>query len=62
MFAELAMKRTPRSAELVTEAIRLARAREPHGEISGWGGRPAQRNSGAGDATYQLQQFKVTIA
>jgi hypothetical protein len=29
------MKRTRRSAELVTEAIRLARAREPHAEISG---------------------------
>jgi hypothetical protein len=48
VFAELAMKRTRRSAELVTEAIRLARAREPHGEISGSGGRPAQRKSGAG--------------
>jgi hypothetical protein len=35
VFAELAMKRTQRSAELVTEAIRLARAREPHAEISG---------------------------
>jgi hypothetical protein len=29
------MKRTRRSAELVTEAIRLARARQPHAEISG---------------------------
>jgi hypothetical protein len=35
VFAELAMKRTRRSAELVTEAIRLARAGEPHAEISG---------------------------
>jgi hypothetical protein len=35
VFAELAVKRTRRSAELGTEAIRLARAREPHAEISG---------------------------
>jgi hypothetical protein len=34
VFAELAMKRTRRSAELVAEAIRLARASEPHAEIS----------------------------
>jgi hypothetical protein len=31
------MKQTRRSAELVAEAIRLARAREPHAEISGSG-------------------------
>ena len=35
VFAELAMKRTRRSAELVAEAIRLARARQLHAEISG---------------------------
>ena len=35
VFAELAMKRTRRAAELVAEAIRLARAREPHAEITG---------------------------
>ena len=35
VFAELAMKRTRRSADFVAEAILLARAREPHGEISG---------------------------
>ena len=35
VFAELALKRTRRSAELVAEAIRLTRAREPHAEISG---------------------------
>jgi hypothetical protein len=34
VFAELAMKRTRRSAELAAEAIRLARARQPHAEIS----------------------------
>jgi hypothetical protein len=35
VFADLAMKRTRRAAELVAEAIRLARAREPHAEITG---------------------------
>ena len=35
VFAELAMKRTRRAEELVTEAIRLARARPPRAEITG---------------------------
>jgi hypothetical protein len=35
VFAELAMKRTRRAAELVAEAIRLARPREPRAEITG---------------------------
>jgi hypothetical protein len=35
VFAELGMKRTRRAAELVAEAIRLARAREPQPEIVG---------------------------
>lgn len=35
VFTELAMKRTRRAAELVAEAIRLARAREPRAEITG---------------------------
>jgi len=35
VFAELAMKRTRRATELVAEAIRLARAREPRAEITG---------------------------
>ena len=35
VFAELAMKRTQRAAELVAEAIRVARAREPRPEITG---------------------------
>ncbi len=35
VFAELAMKRTRRAAELVAEAIRVARAREPRAEIAG---------------------------
>jgi len=35
VFAELNVKRTRRAAELVAEAIRLARAREPRAEIAG---------------------------
>jgi len=35
VFAELAMKRTRRAAELVAEAVRVARAREPRAEITG---------------------------
>jgi len=35
VFAELAMKRTRRAAELVSEAIRVARTREPRAEITG---------------------------
>ena len=34
VFAELAIKRTRRAADLVAEAIRVARAREPHAEIT----------------------------
>jgi hypothetical protein len=35
VFAELAMKRSRRAAELVAEAIRIARARKPRPEITG---------------------------
>jgi hypothetical protein len=35
VFAELAMKRTRRAAELVAEAIRMARTRDPCAEITG---------------------------
>jgi hypothetical protein len=35
VFAELAMKRTRRATELVAEAIRIAREREPRTEITG---------------------------
>lgn len=35
VFAELAIKRTRRSAELVAEAIRIARNQEPRAEITG---------------------------
>jgi hypothetical protein len=34
VFAELAMKRTRRASDLVSEAIRIARAREPRPEIA----------------------------
>ena len=34
VFAELAMKRTRRAADLVAEAIRIARARRPRAEIT----------------------------
>jgi hypothetical protein len=35
VFAELAMKRTRRAGDLVAEAIRIARQREPRAEITG---------------------------
>jgi hypothetical protein len=35
VFADLAIKRTRRSAELVAEAIRMGRSRSPHEEITG---------------------------
>ena len=34
VFTELAMKRTRRAADLVAEAIRIARARQPRSEIT----------------------------
>jgi hypothetical protein len=35
VFTELGMKRTRRAADLVAEAIRIARARQPRAEITG---------------------------
>jgi hypothetical protein len=35
VFVELALKRTRRASELVAEAIRMARTREPRAEITG---------------------------
>lgn len=35
VFTDLAMKRTPRAAELVADAIRIARAQQPRAEITG---------------------------
>ncbi len=56
VFAELAMKRTRRSAELIAEAIRLARAREPHGEISGsrWQASTAEVRNWALNAGFEI--------
>ena len=52
VFTELAMKRTPRAADLVAEAIRIARARQPRAEITGsrWqAGTPEVREWAAGN-------------
>ena len=57
VFAELAMKRTPRSGRGVAEAIRLARAREPHAEISGsrWQASTAEvRNSALNTPGFEI--------
>jgi hypothetical protein len=35
VFTELALKRTQRAADLVAEAIKMTRDREPHAEITG---------------------------
>jgi hypothetical protein len=43
VFAELGMKRTRRAAELVAEAIRLTRTREPRAEIAGSGWQASTR-------------------
>jgi hypothetical protein len=44
VFAELSIKRTRRAADLVAEAIRLARARQPRTEITG-----SQRQAGTSE-------------
>lgn len=56
VFAELAIKRTRRSAELVNEAIRLARAKEPHAEISGspWQAGTAEVRNWALNAGFEI--------
>ena len=56
VFAELAMKRTQRSSELVAEAIRLARAGEPHAEISGsrWQASTAEVRNWALNAGFEI--------
>jgi hypothetical protein len=48
VFTELAIKRTRRAADLVAEAIRLARPRQPGTEITGSQCRPAHPKSGTG--------------
>ena len=56
VFAELAMRRTRRSAELVAEAIRQARAKEPRAEISGsqWQASTAQVRNWALNAGFEI--------
>ncbi len=56
VFAELAMKRTRRAAELVAEAIRVARAREPRAEIAGsrWQASTREVRNWALDAGFEL--------
>jgi len=56
VFDQLAMKRTRRAAELVAEAIRIARAREPRAEItsSRWQASTAEVRSWALGAGFEL--------
>jgi hypothetical protein len=56
VFAELAMKRTRRAAELVAEAIRVARAREQHAEIAGsrWQASTSEVRNWALNAGFEL--------
>ena len=56
VFAELAMKRTRRAAELVAEAIRVSRAREPRPEITGsrWQASTSEVRNWAPSAGFEL--------
>ena len=56
VFAELALKRTPRAAELVAEAIRLARPRQASTEITGsqWQASTSEVRNWALSAGFQL--------
>jgi hypothetical protein len=56
VFGQLAMKRTRRAAELVAEAIRIARAREPRAEITGspWQASTAEVRGWAVGAGFEL--------
>ncbi len=56
VFDHLTMKRTQRAAELVTEAIRIARAQVPRAEISGsrWQASTAEVRSWALGAGFEL--------
>jgi len=56
VFDQLAMKRTRRAAELVAEAIRIARARAPRAEITGswWQASTAEVRSWALGAGFEL--------
>jgi hypothetical protein len=56
LFAELAMKRTRRASELVSEAIRTARARNPRPEIAGsrWQASTTEVREWAGRSGFQI--------
>jgi len=56
MFAELAMKRNRRAVELVAEAIRWARSREPREDIDGspWQAGTAEVRAWALRAGYEI--------
>ena len=56
VFAELAMKRTRRAAELVAEAIKVARTRGPRAEINGsqWQASTSEVRSWALSAGFEL--------
>ena len=56
VFTELAMKRTRRAAELVAEAIKMAREREPRAEITGsrWQASTQEVRSWALNAGFEL--------
>ena len=56
VFVELAMKRTRRASELVAEAIRMARTREPRAEITGsrWQASTQEVRSWALSAGFEL--------
>ncbi len=56
VFDQLAMKRTRRAAELVGEAIRIARARESRAEITGsrWQASTTEVRSWALGAGFEL--------
>lgn len=56
VFAELAMKRTRRAAELVAEAIKVARTRGPRADINGsqWQASTSEVRSWALSAGFEL--------
>jgi hypothetical protein len=56
VFAELAMKRTRRAEELVAEAIRMARTRQPRAEITGsrWQASTQEVRDWAVSASFEL--------
>jgi len=56
VFTELAMKRTRRAADLVAEAIRIARARQPRAEITAtrWQAGTSEVREWAADNGFQI--------